>query len=292
LAEATGTNRHEGYQGVFFKWGSLVGVSPAETDQGNYRGCFDDGNYIPIYIPNGSTKTWTRAIASTAGYTTWKNNIANTARPSTDIPYIDSSYRIQSYPNSRADTYLIDAARNDPTTMWANLMGDICQYLGMMDTKLKGYRSPIQIEFSSYHGTAITFPVETWNTSGPVAGGWIKGDGDYSTHTPKAGNPYGTVDFINDKGFGYAYNQTLDMSFPASGYRGDGSAAQPKTGGQLGEIGQGGYYQSGSVYMGTGTVYDQEFRFFESDVQFTNGAAATFGRPVRCVKKIDPTGSY
>jgi hypothetical protein len=56
------TNKgNEDYQGVFFKWGSLVGIPPD---------AIANGTYVPLYIPaNISSRTWddTKTIASAFG---------------------------------------------------------------------------------------------------------------------------------------------------------------------------------------------------------------------------------
>jgi hypothetical protein len=65
-----GVTTHQGYQGVYFKWGSFVGISPALTD--NERPFKSN---TPVYVPNGAS-AW---VPST--YASWA-----------DIPYWDSSY--------------------------------------------------------------------------------------------------------------------------------------------------------------------------------------------------------
>jgi hypothetical protein len=66
--DAHGTTTNEGYQGVFFKWGSLVGVSPAQTNNGDPD--IDDDHFLettPVYAPDGSGG-WTITT-----YSDWEN---------------------------------------------------------------------------------------------------------------------------------------------------------------------------------------------------------------------------
>jgi hypothetical protein len=116
--DLAGNNDKQYYQGVFFKWGSLVGISPALTSGSN-----DWSGNVKVYVPTyrGSTATWSApgTIATDVGYATY-----------TDIPYTSTEtplYNMQS--------------------QWGNKMGDICQFLGATNPALRGYRVPQYSEF-------------------------------------------------------------------------------------------------------------------------------------------------
>jgi hypothetical protein len=102
---------HEDYQGVFFRWGSLVGISPVGTN-----------TTAPLYIPNVAGGTWdgTKTISSSG--LPWTSNWNS-------IPYLTSM------PGGK--NYLYEA--NDFT----NYKGDICNYID------NTWRMPNLIDFGS-----------------------------------------------------------------------------------------------------------------------------------------------
>ncbi|MDR1881383.1 MAG: BACON domain-containing protein, partial [Prevotella sp.] len=94
----------ETYQGVFFKWGGLVGLDSS----GGW------GSGSKVYVPDFATGTWTQKTAGTAGspssptayFSAWSN-----------IPYV-------TYYNSSVSSYITTTAHTPET--WR---GDICRYL-------------------------------------------------------------------------------------------------------------------------------------------------------------------
>jgi hypothetical protein len=109
----TQDNGNQGYQGVFFIRGSLVGISPT------FSYWWDYSTATPVYIPNyveGGTSTW--SAPETSPYSAWQ-----------DIP-------MTFYNQNTPESYL---AKN----------GDICQYLGKTDAALEGYRLPTGNEMGS-----------------------------------------------------------------------------------------------------------------------------------------------
>jgi hypothetical protein len=99
-------------QGVFFKWGSLVGISPAQKPSPNPN---NFSSAVPVYIPSGSG--W-----APSSYTAWYL-----------IPYWDSG----------GTTAVIDDSD------YASFKGDICTYLGTTNSALAGYRLPTYQEFGN-----------------------------------------------------------------------------------------------------------------------------------------------
>jgi hypothetical protein len=105
---------NQNYQGVMFRWGSLVGIAP--PGQGDF-------STTPVYIPNyveGGTSTW--SVPETSPYSTMD-----------DISWAnDGNYDF---------AYLGKAEQNTPEK-YAAKKGDICQYLGKTDPALEGYYMP------------------------------------------------------------------------------------------------------------------------------------------------------
>jgi hypothetical protein len=175
---------HQGYQGVFFKWGSLVGVSPAEFGVGDYT----FSSSVPVYVPDAvATSGW---VISSA-YSTWEG--------AGSIPYWD------------CDTYG-DVIDNTHTSDW---VGDICQYLN------PSYRLPTYNEFGTmYTSWDDTNPTTTPVAGGWVKGTGSfehQGGAGYADGTADLlrtdGNGATQI-------FGSAINQTMNnATFPASGYR-------------------------------------------------------------------------
>jgi hypothetical protein len=63
-----GTTTNQGYQGVFFKWGSLVGIAPTAPGYNYVEGS------TPVYTPNGSGG-WTQGtVSSYAGILYWDSS--------------------------------------------------------------------------------------------------------------------------------------------------------------------------------------------------------------------------
>jgi hypothetical protein len=106
----------QGYQGVFFKWGSLVGISPNDSED----------IYKPVVQNPLSGSTW---VATTDS---WGN-----------IPYMTITVGTPSQNNTTA----IDPEQNNLAT-YQTLLGDICQYLSTKTGVVSGdYRLPISVEF-------------------------------------------------------------------------------------------------------------------------------------------------
>jgi hypothetical protein len=243
----------EGYQGVFFRWGSLVGISPV--------GDFDADT--PVYVPdeddddNNPDTKWKASTAEDEGYTTW----GALSGADTDIPYVDPVH-FHEGPTVDGNTYLIDAARNDPATMYAYRRGDICQYLGTVDDNLKGYRLPRGSEFGQR--------LALWNDH---TDGWVL----VGTFTAQTGNDYGTAIFTGSPAVqGYPKNTIMGNAiFPASGSR------STYDGTPLDNAGTSGSYWSGSA-NGLNSVWC--FGIALAAVGTGNTAHRSNGFPVRCVK--------
>jgi hypothetical protein len=261
-----------GYQGVFFKWGSLVGISTTQAFSGT------SDIYVPIVKESLSTSTWkaTKGNAMqydntfptvTSNWTSWGDNITNYP---TDLPYMDPSRGGSS--TDRGNTWAIDANVYD---VYKGFRGDICQYIGATtsDSNLKGYRLPTSYEFGlgGYFG---------WTGGGTSSDSWIKGSNSFPAAT---GNAEGTTNITGTPPTkSYAKNTSMDnVIFPASGYlRGDV---------EVDLVGTQAYYWSGSS---NGTLSSWFMSFSIDFVRPANALTRNYGFSVRCVKKLDPNGSY
>jgi hypothetical protein len=243
---------HQGFQGVFFKWGSLVGISPATTAGAGNNGR-DFSGATRIYVPYGypDDPKWKatsgnavgadNAIPGTSNWTAWGN-----------IPYVNSGGSSA----DRKNTYLMDVERNNEVT-YKGLRGDICQYLSMKTGVVVGdYRLPTSYEF----GTC-----ESGNSVG--IDGWDVGGTPYTDNT--LGIAEGTLDLFDE-----AYDRTWaknslmgGVTFPGSGYRS----------GTANSIGNNGYAWSGS----SDGLYLWFYGFYVSSYTSIDRGYAF---PVRCVR--------
>jgi hypothetical protein len=263
-------DNHQGYQGVFFKWGSLVGISPALTS-GSYDFSGSTDIYVPVVnntLPNSTWKATTGDAMEndntfptvTSNWTSWSYY----AYVSTEIPYMDQD-RGSGTPGW-GNTWLIDAERNVLDTI-QGFRGDICQYLGKTQTALDGYRLPTFYEFGTNTESWVldgTFNVAYALTSNLSADG--------TTIIINGSTPY-------DRG--YVKNTSMDdVVFPASGCRGrDGGLAY---------MGNVGFYVSGSV----SSTLSINHMYANGGGVMRDYFSRAYATPIRCVKKVDPTGSY
>ncbi|MDR1883665.1 MAG: hypothetical protein LBR26_12915, partial [Prevotella sp.] len=159
---------NQNYQGVFFQWGSLVGLDPSGTNGSSW------GTSKTVYIPTPGTSAWTNPKAGTGNnYDTWTN-----------ILYAGSTVVNNITNRARAILYEV----HDP----ANLVGDICRYLtetgaapGYPNTK---WRMPISNEFNGNYTISGAFNTvstsdDTGRYSNPNASGYTKSN-----------NPAGSID--------------------------------------------------------------------------------------------------
>jgi hypothetical protein len=271
-----------GYQGVFFKWGSLVGISPV----GNYSG--STAIYVPIVRSPLNTSTWKATTGLTIGGDTdfptvsgswagWQNPSAGNAAPATNIPYMDGSYAKSGETiYSRDNTYAIDAERNDLTT-YQGFRGDICQYLSKTQSALDGYRLPTSDEFGTY-------TTDSWAASNPTStpnsDGWIKGIDPFPSLNNSAGKVNGRANMLiaaennGNTVYGSAINRLMgDVVFPASGYYLES--------GTLDYVGATGTYWSCSASSATNGF---NWSCGDSNVRPTYTGYRSLARPVRCIK--------
>ena len=253
----------EGYQGVFFKWGSLIGIQPCRTS----NSAAFTGTGAHIYVP---TKDST-------GVLLWRDSIESNW--SKIVPVTDPPIN-----TDRNNKYLTDMG----SAKYHLLQGDICQYLGDIGSGPKGYRMPTSNEL----GTLLDYWTDA--NPGPVAGGWMRvgTDADFFNMTdfqPNSSNVLsqaGRWENKKDALSGPSGAKHNGAFFPTSGWR--------NTLGVLSHVGMYGYYWSSSIGSNvTGNLYRaynlQIFVNAINPAEFESGvresAALSCAMPIRCVKK-------
>jgi uncharacterized protein (TIGR02145 family) len=181
--DGAGSTSKQYYQGVYFKWGSLVGISPAAqgsgTDKKDWSGAETIYRTTAYNGPaTGGTKpTWNTPVAASSVYSAYA-----------DIPYESDEFTTY---NGSQDHLNYTSTK---TTKWSAYKGDICRYLGEIGAAPSGYRMPRDEEF--------------------VSGGFVQGGSfglDYAL---------GTADGKKDFSIkGWAKN-SAGLYFPAAGFRG------------------------------------------------------------------------
>ncbi|MDR1527657.1 MAG: fimbrillin family protein, partial [Dysgonamonadaceae bacterium] len=239
-------------QGVFFHWGSLVGISPSDATSltvWNTNTSTGTATYVPSYI-DPSTHSW-----STVRGGLYTNIPSLSGEPiiTNEGPQIDYF-----------EFYTPD---------YANKKGDICRYLSHIGAVSGNYRLPTayELQLGMIKGTSVGTVSFTQWTSPPVNGNWARINGDAnawtdlsSTYTDATGRYTG----LNTGG-----NYSCYAIFPTSGRR---SSAD----GSLGNVASIGSYMSGSSY---GVVSMYYFRFVYSIYPSTETGDRQMALPVRCV---------
>jgi hypothetical protein len=257
--DVAGTTTNQGFQGMFFKFGSLVAISPKGKDY--------TSNTL-IYVPVSSGSGWATSTVGLSGYSTWTETSPWSAAPTTDIPYMDASY---SASEGRNSTLVIDAFQGDVATMRTNLRGDICRYLSKTGavSGTDEYRLPTSLEFGN--------DSEAWTGR---TDGWVKGGGTFESSTVLESDvsDYGTtviIDKTSPYNRGYARNTFMgNVTLPASGHR-------ISSDGQLFYVGYAGTYWAGSASNAPGG-YDLNFDVDNMSPALMGWRSYAF--PVRCVK--------
>jgi hypothetical protein len=244
---------NQGYQGVFFKLGSLVGISPAQVEGSDAYVNQD----VPIYVPtyNSTTpksSTWEATTSSVKNWPAWAKTTSGSAALTTHIPYMDGIYAGTGTDYTNSSMYVMDDDQNDPETMWKECRGDICQYLSETGAVAGDYRLPTSKEIY------------------PKATGWTVG-GSQKTVNTTVGNAEGTVDLIKSPINGAWRRYTV--TFPVSGYRNNT--------GVLHNVLVSGYYWSGSVASAINGYY--LYVAYGSVGEYKDDRSEA--RAVRCIKK-------
>jgi hypothetical protein len=259
----SGTGK-EGYQGVYFKWGSLIGIDAGGDDN------FDEDGYL--FVPDLSTGTYTRVKVSdvsdgsayligTAG--TWSGS-GGDSDDWAMIAYADESV-IDDTVDDRNDARLTDRNFVTTATNYKDYTGDICKFL----SKHKG---------TSGGGLTKDWVMPTSRNFGEPTENYLYDDPG-SVYS-KAGNE--TTDIIagDTNGIGgtlwgvnLSYALNAPVFLPVSGACAHNG--QPHVGAQ-------GFYWSSSA-SGTGVYYLNFYTFTVApNTTFTD---RTDGMSIRCVRE-------
>jgi hypothetical protein len=248
--DPVGTTTHERYEGVFFRWGSLVGIAPTPYAFSNSQ--------VYAYQPNnppsdyGFSKMFFSNLRSYSSPTTWYSSgfayiyTNNTPNPpnwgSTNITDLE-------YLNTHNHWFVFNTV--DPTG-FAAPVGDICQYIGQVTPALEGYRMPTIEELGGPVWSDNTSPngyPANYFTPSPPPSGWTlinNGGSPWNSHALSSVNDAGTTEIFN----GYSRSVSGEtVFFPAGGMRGSGGNMTAGTGGSEGEKPnvRGVYWSSSSI---------------------------------------------
>ena len=172
----------EQYQGVFFKWGSLVGLSPSGTNWATHL----------AYVPDVTAIAGSWSVTDTM---TWEY-----------IPYIKTD------PGSylRTDPYLTNETTDANI---ADLKGDICVYLTKIGAAPKGkrWRMPTSVELGAAGYSIVgVFSVVTGQTADgqtPILGGRQRTDSN-TPYFPASGDRIETGALYNVGATGYYWSSS------------------------------------------------------------------------------------
>jgi hypothetical protein len=274
----------ETYQGVFFKWGSLIGLDPSYSSMGSTSW----GNSCKVYVPtwnSGNNPFWTVKNASAQAVTTDGNDDTGAAvSPATfatwgNIPYVSDGNTTDSpalpYLTKDADTNLADGTQVlKPSTNGGHIpqpgvavpvekmKGDICRYL-------------------TQTGDAPGSPKVRWRM--PYANEFSGATSDYATNSYR--NNWGNAT-------GSTVNSPAGIYESLAGYRKTNSVIanyQPwfsaggdrLTSGELAYIGFRGYLWESSP--GNSNAYYLDLG--GDRVYAVNPTSRLYSFPVRCVKE-------
>jgi hypothetical protein len=247
------------YQGVYFKWGSLIGISPvgafsSGTATGGVPGSATiDGT--PIYLKNPSGN-WVKTNVAYAtsedksnGKERWfgdnsvSDNTTGTHGAWSPIPYgsTDGPYG--------TDKYTLLTNHSD----FAGYRGDICNYIN------PAYRMPTSDELGN-----LSYVTKMTSTS---------------TFNVPAGDDNAAGKYIFDKTSNKTIYGTFTTTVPTGSYVLPSSGFRSNDAGTLGYVGRSGYYWSGSA--SSSNAYG--FVFDSSSANADINAYRTSAILVRCV---------
>jgi hypothetical protein len=240
------------YQGVFFKRGSLVGISPSGAWDG--ANSLEEGGTV-VYVPEGTNGIHVKAPGSSL--TNWNSIPFVMTNPSNaELGIANNAERR----TSGYITYLNSIPQNITESK-----GDICAYLSGRPGIPEGYwRMPTSMEFEqdTYEEGQYIRIVEGVETP----------SGGTFTAMPSSTADDGT--FENNSGYRLEYGSKTTF-FPVSGRR------NYDTTGTL-EYLDNGYAWSSSPFNTAGTGYNLQFSSTEVKPGQTDRPS---GQPIRCVKK-------
>jgi hypothetical protein len=261
---AEGTLDKQNYQGVFFRWGSLVGISPAKIENDDYFTIL-----TPLYVPDLVTSgVWHKQTIDQIDFSIGGYAAAN-SDDADEIPWL--KYTLPSTdPGGRNINHMLLLNPNG-----TGYKGDICRYLsdGNNNVPTGKWHVPTSYEFSTA-GTGVRISWDSSNpTTTPVGGGWTRtGNAPPWTYTPLNPDEDGT--YLITNGAKYRGN-----TFPASGFRQDAGL-------HIISITQDGNYFSSSLGrdLPSGFTFTYHLAFYDVGIFPHNLGSVSDATPIRCVK--------
>jgi hypothetical protein len=249
------------YQGVFFQWGSLVGISPVGA--WSVSGANATPLYVSVYMSSSQTAMWlpptnmSTAVGGSypgfGGSATWES-----------IPSLFGVI-ISGSDSDRGKPYLYNYSADKSS--YSVMKGDICRYISDTDSDpaLQGYRMPTSYEFDYSHSGGGTWAANPdWKQYNSTSWGSVTTTTDHtgrSTSITWGGQQFGAT-------------------FPASGGR--------IPSGDLYEIGLTGRYWSGSAanneFFSYGMMFLDAGTNITGDLFLAQADTRYFALPVRCIK--------
>jgi hypothetical protein len=248
-----GITDKQDYQGVFFKWGSLIGVSGAKYGSSGAYNLFS--TTTPIFVPDVVSHTsW--SIGPITSYTLGGAGAADTWE---EIPFVDVNI-----PFVNSVNYLVGISNE---TSYSAYKGDICRYLSEKHyaPPSENWRMPTADELwmaGDLH--------QGWSNSGwtQVGTSWVT---IVSSMTTLA-DTYGTRTITS----GGMYQGQF---FPASGWR----SSSYSDGRLANTVGQEGTYKTGTGGYSGGSARNRTVYMLYNDIS-PLGDIAHGASPIRCVK--------
>jgi hypothetical protein len=253
--DVMGETDHALYQGVFFKWGSLVGVSPAE-----YWDTSGTNSTATVYVPtyqsgNPTASTWRSGPAGV--------EVGNWA----SIPYI--------IPTNTSETYLHE---NSTPAFYGGMKGDICRYIGETGAGPRGYRIPKRSDFEPEGPYPYTL---FWDgRDGPVPSYWAIPFSVFPDYYATGYAADGTTSIYSHVFF--RWPSGVNVAFPASGlrlYASYGGGTWPP---DRGVWSSEGFYWTTSAY--DLNVALRKALYFQSSYVSLYDGWTDYGFPIRCIK--------
>jgi hypothetical protein len=242
---------HSQNQGLFFKWGSLVGIDPATSTEAD----------IVVYTPEGANGNYinTKKISDLGG---WTSIVAGD----------DTNFNLNPIPgvtDMRTNGY-VTYLNSDPDNL-AAYKGDICAYLSGRPGVPKGYwRLPTSAEFEpdTYDSKV---PFVSPGRYQKVVGGTEEISTTAFTWSSTSDKTDGS--YVIDNGYRLTYYSGKTVFFPAAGSR--------STTGDLGNLGMADSAWSSSAVAASGHALN--LNGMAVNPAYSSNRA--YGLPVRCVKK-------
>jgi hypothetical protein len=276
--EKNATAEQQGYQGLYFKWGSLIGVSPTGAFNGNAYLYIPDvspgancGKYYKVKVNKVKAtdavpavkKFYTNAVSGWAG----TGNVGTT--PNNDwsrIPYATDAFT--SAHGDRSQSPLTD----HHSTLLSDYQGDICKFLSDNKVASKLNRSWVMPTSDKWEGSGY----DTYeNVNNSLPSGF-----NYMPNQFWSSGPFTSSDAADGMGvhftalMTYTYDTYETATFPASGCR-------VSSNGSLFGIGNNGFYWSSSV---NDASHAYGLGFISYEVNPADGDNRAYGASVRCVK--------